>query len=88
MTDDIRDAAKAATAIDDSTVDPDRDGHGDPQELDDPDEEAVRRLLKGPPHAIGQVYRGAAGLDTKYPDQEAEEAAKDVPPADGDVGGE
>lgn len=99
MTHDIRDAAMADTAVDDSgdtdgtdrtdgtdgtTVDPALDGHGDPQELDDPDEEAVRRLLKGPPNAIGQVYREAAGLDPKFPDEEAKEAAKDVPPAGGD----
>lgn len=88
MTHDVRGPSTAddgtADPAPDGTADPALDGHGDPQELDDPDEEAVRLLLKGPPNAIGQVYRGAAGLDTKYPDQEDEETAKDVPPAGSD----
>jgi len=90
MTHDIRDAAAAPGSVvdEDSATDPALDGHGDPEELEDPEEEAVRLLLKGPPNAIGQVYRGAAGLEPKYPDQEAEEAARDVPPAGGDGDGD
>jgi hypothetical protein len=42
------------------------DGHGDPEELPDPDEEAVRRLQAGPVSPEGKEEVAAAGVNTPH----------------------